>query len=34
MLAPEVLVSLPGKEGRNVTVRLPGNTESLVEVTP
>lgn len=30
---PETLVALPGKEDTNVTVRLPGNTEYLVEVT-
>lgn len=34
MLVPEILVTLPGKEDRNVTVKLPGNVESLVEVTP
>ena len=31
---PEIHVTLPGKEDRNVTVWLPINAESLVEVTP
>lgn len=31
---PEILVIFPEKEDRNVTARLPGNIESLVDVTP